>query len=496
MAPAFGATRRFAITLLTFYLAVNTMYLDIATLLVAALIVSVASTGARLLLCLQHRNIPGPTHWFASMLLSTIVLVLIVAQQNQFSYLFISMLPTALVISFIITWDGFRRFNGRKPLSKLTIAAFIFASIMWAMPINNLYYIYLRPCTIVEISVICGIISWELFAAETRRQTATLIVAGLFFANAAFSMLRAVNILIDPAAVINPNLSSISIGLALWWLWMPLATTLAMILMTGDRLKFEINQKMQRLDEVMSQKLAEERLRLIEKGRIESMLRQWMADSSHELRTPMTVLRAQIEAMQDGIFAPDTRRLDILHNEVMGMARLVEDLFVLARSDIGQLECRTDTIDLLDVLDSVVDAFRPRYAETDLTIACFNHTTGSTLIGGDEPRLRQVLANLLENSLRYTDRGGRLAITCATVGRNLTLHFDDTGPGVPDEALPLLFDRFFRVDHSRSRASGGSGLGLALCRTLIEAQGGTITAQHSPLGGLRVAIRVEHLQHA
>lgn len=253
--------------------------------------------------------------------------------------------------------------------------------------------------------------------------------------------------------------------------------------------------KQKYLEDQVAQKLAEEQLRLLEKERIESMLRQWMADSSHELRTPMTVLRAQIEAMQDGIFALDPRRLDILHNEVMGMTRLIEDLFLLARSDSGQLKCRSDSVDLFDLLDSVADAFRLRYMNSGLTITWNNATQGKPLVAGDEARIRQVLSNLLENSLRYTDKGGRLEITCLSSERDLILYFDDSAPGVPDASLQFLFDRFYRVDHSRGRVSGGSGLGLALCRTLIEEQGGTITAAHSPLGGLRIAISLPQLKH-
>lgn len=254
-----------------------------------------------------------------------------------------------------------------------------------------------------------------------------------------------------------------------------------------------------RLDAATNQKVEAERLRAIEKERMETLLRQWMADTSHELRTPIAVLRAQIEAIQDGIFAADAKRLEILHGEVMGMGRLVDELFTLARSDIGQLDSRSDPVPVLGLLDELVPLYRERYAAAGLAIDQGDPPDDATpgqgvLVRGDAARLRQVFANLLENTLRYTDAGGRLRIGWEADADALTLRFDDTGPGVPGDALPRLFDRFFRVDVSRSRALGGSGIGLALCHSLIDAHGGTIAAAHSPLGGLRILIHLPRLK--
>jgi two-component system sensor histidine kinase BaeS len=108
----------------------------------------------------------------------------------------------------------------------------------------------------------------------------------------------------------------------------------------------------------------------------------------------------------------------------------------------------------------------------------------------DPDRLRQVLDNLFENSLRYTASGGRVHLHAVPDGAMLRLHLDDSAPGVPDAALPQLAQRFYRVDASRSRAHGGAGLGLALCRRLLDAQGATLSFAHSPLGGLRATIAI------
>ncbi len=233
--------------------------------------------------------------------------------------------------------------------------------------------------------------------------------------------------------------------------------------------------------------------RVAEKARMAASLRQWMADTSHELRTPIAVLRAQIEAIQDGIHAADTSTLAVLHREVMGLSRLVDDLYTLARSDVGQLECRLGPTDPSALLDELIAAYGDRFASAGLELEWIA-ATAQPLVSGDPARLRQVFANLLENTLRYGNVGNRLRITAEILPDALALYFDDSGPGVPDASLPHLFDRFYRVDASRSRERGGSGIGLAVCRSTIEAHGGLISASPSPLGGLRIAIMLPRLK--
>jgi signal transduction histidine kinase len=248
------------------------------------------------------------------------------------------------------------------------------------------------------------------------------------------------------------------------------------------------NYLLARLNEVTAQKEAEERLRMAEKERLEVSLRQWMADTSHELRTPISVMRAQIEAIQDGVHRVDAHALDVLHRETMGMSRLVEDLNTLALSDVGRLDCRFSPMDPIALLEDVVGVFGSRYAAAGLAVTWRQPPEGQPIISGDGERLRQVFANLLENTLRYTDRGGGLFISGEVVAGSLVMHFDDTAPCVPDEALPRLFERFYRVEASRSRVRGGAGIGMALCRSIVEAHGGTIAASPSPMAGLRVTL--------
>lgn len=243
-----------------------------------------------------------------------------------------------------------------------------------------------------------------------------------------------------------------------------------------------------RLNEITGQKLAAERLRAEEQARMEVSLRQWMADTSHELRTPIAVLRAQIEAFQDGVNPVDARTLGILHGEVMGLSRLVDDLHVLARSDVGHLDCRLDPMAPLDLLEDVVDVFRERLATAGLAVEWAERPEAEPIIAGDPGRLRQVFSNLIENSRRYTDPGGRLRLGGRIEGDRLAIRFEDSAPGVPPNDLPHLFERFFRVDGSRSRVGGGSGIGLAVSESIVTAHGGTIEAAPSALGGLCIDV--------
>jgi two-component system sensor histidine kinase BaeS len=216
--------------------------------------------------------------------------------------------------------------------------------------------------------------------------------------------------------------------------------------------------------------------------RNEELRRRFMADVSHELRTPIAVLRAGLEALEDGV-RPLTREAVVsLHGEVAALGKLVEDLYQLALSDTGALSYRMERIDLAEVLDQVMESFSAR------GLCLEKRFSQGLFVLADADRLGQAFRNLLENSVRYTDRGGRVRVTGRREGDRIAVDFEDSPPGVPADALPRLFERFYRVEGSRSRANGGAGLGLAIVRSVIEAHGGTIEAGASPLGGLRVTI--------
>ena len=215
--------------------------------------------------------------------------------------------------------------------------------------------------------------------------------------------------------------------------------------------------------------------------------RRWVADISHELRTPLAVLRAEIEAVQDGVRQLTPQTFASLHTNVRHLGRLVEDLYQLARGDNGALAYRKERLDLLEITKQVVESFQSQFISYGISLK-YTADDQSLWVLGDTQRLRQLIDNLLNNSLRYTDPGGEVHLTLRRDSGKIVLTFDDSAPGVPDEALPHLFERLYRVEASRSRAHGGSGLGLSLCKAIVEAHKGAITAQASSLGGLKIEI--------
>jgi len=227
---------------------------------------------------------------------------------------------------------------------------------------------------------------------------------------------------------------------------------------------------------------------------VEASRRAWLADAAHELRTPLAAMRAEIEALQDGVRTFDERTALRLHRQVIRLGQLVDDLRSSMREP--QSDLLTTTVFPLSLLKEALDHTRERFARRGIAVdrraIDLVAASAQPTIDGDAHRLHQVFMNLLENTLAYTDEGGELRIDVtvegAWTGNCLTLVFDDSAPGVPEDELPRLFDRLFRGETSRSREHGGSGLGLSICRTTIEAHGGSIDAAPSPLGGLRLTV--------
>ena len=219
----------------------------------------------------------------------------------------------------------------------------------------------------------------------------------------------------------------------------------------------------------------------------EQARRQWIADISHELRTPLSILRGEIEALQDGTRPLDAAAVASLHEEVWRLRRLVDDLYQLSLSDLGALQYRKELVQVDVVLreeaTSLVAAFGEKQVSLDVRI-----DTGLAL-NADAGRLRQLFSNLLHNSLRYTDRGGRLRVRAAMEDGSIVIDMQDSTPAVAETELPRIFDRLYRVERSRSRDRGGAGLGLAICQRIVAAHQGSITAHPSPLGGLWIRIR-------
>lgn len=224
----------------------------------------------------------------------------------------------------------------------------------------------------------------------------------------------------------------------------------------------------------------------------EAARRQWVADTSHELRTPLAVLRAQLEAIQDGVRAATPANIDGMIQQVQALTRLIDELYALARADLGELVVRSESLDLWQLAVSTAQAFGTRFEQAGLALE-IGAAPASARVAADPDRMRQVAANLFENSLRYTSSGGVVRLSGRVERDRVLLVLEDSAPGVPDDALARLTERFYRVDASRSRAHGGAGLGLALSRRLLEAHGGTIAFNHAAAGGLRVTVSMPRL---
>jgi two-component system sensor histidine kinase BaeS len=220
----------------------------------------------------------------------------------------------------------------------------------------------------------------------------------------------------------------------------------------------------------------------------EQARRQWLADISHELRTPLAVLRGEIEALLDGIRTITPETIRSLHTETLRLNRLVDDLYQLSLSDIGALTYRKENLDLVEVLRDSLESYHAEFGRKGIKVTGEFPRERAVLVSADRERLNQLFANLFENSLRYTDEGGKLAVSLALGEEHAVIEYQDSAPDVPEKELDRLFERLYRVEGSRSRTSGGAGLGLAICKNIVEAHEGAISAHSTPLGGLLIRI--------
>jgi two-component system OmpR family sensor kinase len=213
----------------------------------------------------------------------------------------------------------------------------------------------------------------------------------------------------------------------------------------------------------------------------EAQRRQMVADIAHELRTPLSVLQANLEAMQDGILPADDEQLASLHEETLLLSRLVADLRLLSLAEAGQLKLDLAETDLGELVCRAAERLRPAAEARGIELVV-EVVPDPPRIQADAGRLAQVIGNLVDNALRYTPAGGRIVLAAgwsdgSGLARRPMISVTDTGQGIAAEDLPHIFDRFYRGDKSRARASGGSGLGLAIVKQLVEAHGGRVWAE-------------------
>ncbi|MEM8529758.1 MAG: ATP-binding protein [Chloroflexota bacterium] len=194
---------------------------------------------------------------------------------------------------------------------------------------------------------------------------------------------------------------------------------------------------------------------------------------AHELRTPLTGVEGYLEGLVDGIFSNDPETLNAMQHEVRRLRRLVDDLQTLSRVESGQIELQLTYFNLIPLLQRVVEQLRPQITAQNLTLDLTDRPD-SLQVYADVDRTAQVLINLIGNAIQYTPEGGSITVRVQGGDRKVQISVQDTGIGIPAESLPYLFERFYRVDRSRSRSSGGSGIGLTITRHLVWAMGGDL----------------------
>lgn len=213
--------------------------------------------------------------------------------------------------------------------------------------------------------------------------------------------------------------------------------------------------------------------------------RQLLADIAHELRTPLSVLRGRLEGIVDGVYPINEANIAPALEETYLLERLVEDLRLLTLAETRQLRLEPREVDLNQLLDRTMAVFKPEAADKGVTLN-LEMAPDLPKVWIDPQRLEQVIGNVLDNALRYTKENGTISVNGISQEGGAYISIADNGSGVPEEEIGKIFDRFWRNEKSRARSNGGAGLGLAIAKQLIEAQGGKIGAENVPGGGLKI----------
>ncbi|ROQ28506.1 signal transduction histidine kinase [Gallaecimonas pentaromativorans] len=215
---------------------------------------------------------------------------------------------------------------------------------------------------------------------------------------------------------------------------------------------------------------------------------QWIADIAHDLRTPMSVLKGELEALQDGIRKWTPQTVDSLIVEVENLVRLVDDLHVLSVSEVGAVNYQLKSLNFSQLLWRSLELHSQGLSRKGIRLTV--NVKNNLWVVGDSSYLSRLLDNLMKNTLAYTEAPGKLHVELVDSGSELFLHWSDSSPGVSDASLKRLTERLYRDERSRNKGSGGSGLGLAIAEAIVQAHHGHMQADHSPMGGLSWIIRL------
>jgi signal transduction histidine kinase len=227
-------------------------------------------------------------------------------------------------------------------------------------------------------------------------------------------------------------------------------------------------------------------------SRLEDAVRnskQFVADASHELRTPLTVLQGELESMTQAphVEQPIRNTLGSMLEEVERLAAVVEGLLAVSRLDAGEAQAERVQFDLAELVMTTADQMSLLAEDKRITVRC--EANQCVTVEGDQARLKQVIVNLLDNAIKYTPEGGAVRLRVAREAGHAVVDVIDNGIGIPPDALPHVFERFFRVDGSRSRDQGGAGLGLSIVKSICSAHGAEIEVSALPQGGTCFQIR-------
>ena len=239
-----------------------------------------------------------------------------------------------------------------------------------------------------------------------------------------------------------------------------------------EHLSLVLNQMIARLDEAFQHS------------------QRFTADASHELRTPLTIMRVELESLgEEAALNHATReKIASILEETERMGKIVEGLLAISRLETGEAVINVSRLDLCGLVATTAEQITPIAQEKGVSVSC--QSEGAIEVAGDRFRLQQVVVNLLDNAIKYSPAGGRIALNTRAINGEAVLEVLDDGPGIPAEALSHVFDRFFRADSVRTHSVNGSGLGLSIVRSICAAHGGSVDAANRPEGGCRITVRL------
>jgi signal transduction histidine kinase len=211
--------------------------------------------------------------------------------------------------------------------------------------------------------------------------------------------------------------------------------------------------------------------------RLEQLRRDLVSNVAHELRTPITNIRGYLEAIQDGVVPPSRETFELLLDETLRLTQLVESLLDLARADIAKTTLNLERFDISELVRQFLKKFELGFNQRDIHITA---DLQKLIISGDREKLGRVMENLMKNALQYTPNNGSVAIQVESIVDGVRFCITNSGPGIDPEDLPFIFERFYRGEKSRSRDYGGTGIGLALVKGIVEAHGGQTTVESTP----------------